>query len=154
MNRLEEYIQSWLKHRTVLNEILCLIKDEHMYFKPWEGAFSLSELTLHIANSMDMFVQTIKNGSFKISPVPNYETMDDVRRIVSDYTEKTKGDLATLRNQDLENMIGINGFYASGKVWLENAKDHEIHHKGQLFTYARMIGVEKLPFFLKQPEKR
>ncbi|WP_081825521.1 DinB family protein [Bacillus sp. UNC41MFS5] len=24
--------------------------------------------------------------------------------------------------------------------------DHEIHHKGQLFTYARLIGREKLPF--------
>lgn len=154
MNRLEEYTQSWLKHRMVLNELLSLIEDEHMHFKPWEGAFSLSELAVHIANSMDMFVQTVKNGSFKISPVPNYETMDDVRRIVGDYTEKTKQDLATLRNEHLNNVIEINYFYATGEIWLENAKDHEIHHKGQLFTYARMIGAENLPFFMKQPEKK
>jgi len=154
VNRLEEYIQSWLKHRTVLNELLSLIEDEHMHFKPWEGAFSLSELTVHIANSMDMFVQTVKNGSFRISTVPDYETMDDVRRIVGDYTEKTKQDLTTLRSEHLNNVIEFNGFYATGEIWLENARDHEIHHKGQLFTYARLIGAEKLPFFIKQPEKR
>ncbi|SIC68051.1 Uncharacterised protein [Mycobacteroides abscessus subsp. abscessus] len=37
-----------------------------------------------------------------------------------------------------------------GIVLLENAKDHEIHHKGQLFTYARLAGIEKLPFFVSR----
>ncbi|WP_182914758.1 DinB family protein [Paenibacillus thiaminolyticus] len=29
-------------------------------------------------------------------------------------------------------------------VWL--IIDHEIHHKGQLFVYARILGVQELPF--------
>ncbi|WP_349679045.1 MULTISPECIES: DinB family protein [Aneurinibacillus] len=32
--------------------------------------------------------------------------------------------------------------------------DHEVHHKGQLFLYARLIGIEKLPFFITQPPKQ
>ncbi|WP_249310414.1 DinB family protein [Bacillus sp. FJAT-49736] len=151
---MEEFTQSWLKHRTVLNQLLTLIDNEHMYFKPWEGAYTLSDLALHIASSMDMFVQAIKNGSFSMSGLPPYETMDDVRKIVLEFTEKTKQDLELLNELHLEKEIAFNHFYASGKTWLENARDHEIHHKGQLFTYARMIGVEKLPFFIIQPDRR
>ncbi|MED1206050.1 DinB family protein [Heyndrickxia acidicola] len=27
--------------------------------------------------------------------------------------------------------------------------DHEIHHKGQIFPYARLIGIEKLPEYIR-----
>jgi len=37
-----------------------------------------------------------------------------------------------------------------GMVLLESGKDHEIHHKGQLFTYARLLGIKSLPFFVNR----
>ncbi|WP_279401879.1 DinB family protein [Piscibacillus salipiscarius] len=31
--------------------------------------------------------------------------------------------------------------------YLQGMYEHEIHHKGQLFIYARMVGVKDVPFF-------
>ncbi|MEK4357699.1 DinB family protein [Paenibacillus sp. FSL M7-1455] len=59
-----------------------------------------------------------------------------------------------IQDEQLEKELEFNGYIGTGRLWLETAKDHEIHHKGQLFTYARMIGVEKLPFMMKQPPKK
>ncbi len=33
------------------------------------------------------------------------------------------------------------------KKYLLAMYDHEIHHKGQLFIYARLVGVKDVPFF-------
>ncbi|ERI09413.1 DinB family protein [Aneurinibacillus aneurinilyticus] len=158
MKKIDQYIQGWLRHRTVLLDLLDLIHNEHTHYKPWNDAFSLGALAVHIADSMDMFVQAVKNGKFTLPTASNqfnqFESMDDVRKIVAEYTEKTKIDLQALTDSHLEQVFEFNQFVASGQIWLDTAKDHEIHHKGQLFTYARLIGIEKLPFFIVQPPRR
>jgi uncharacterized damage-inducible protein DinB len=80
--------------------------------------------------------------------------MDDVRKIVREYTEKTKKDLQTLTDDHLDQTVQWGPYHAPGKMWLDIMRDHEIHHKGQLFVYARMVGMEQLPFFIVQPPKK
>jgi uncharacterized damage-inducible protein DinB len=82
-----------------------------------------------------------------------YQTMSDVRKIVYDLTEMTKEELKSITVKQLEQVIEVINIKCPGRYWLSNAKDHEIHHKGQLFTYARMVGVQGLPFFLTLPTK-
>ena len=84
----------------------------------------------------------------------DFETIEDIKNIISEYTEKTKSTLKILSDSDLEQQLAFNGFIASGKIWLSTMIDHEIHHKGQLFTYARLIGIDKLPSFIIQPQKQ
>ncbi|CAM3023534.1 DinB family protein [Paenibacillus sediminis] len=149
MGKIDGYVQGWLRHRSVLLELLQGIDNEHTHFKPWNQAYSLGSLAVHIVSSTDMFVQAVKNGEFVPPSASNpFETMDDVRRIVQEYTEKTKDELQSLTEDQLEQIVVVNQFSAPGKAWINTAKEHEIHHKGQLFTYTRMIGVEKVPFFL------
>jgi uncharacterized damage-inducible protein DinB len=150
-----EYFEHWVRHRKVLHGLVDLIGNEHIHYKPWNGAFSLGALTIHIAVSSDRFVQGIKNGEFTFSHSSNdFETIEDIKNIVSQYTEQTKSTFKILSDSDLEQQLAFNGFIASGKEWLGTMIDHEIHHKGQLFTYARLIGIDKLPFFIIQPPKQ
>lgn len=155
MSKIVEIHKEWLRHRLVLHELLELINDEHTYFKPWDNAFSMGSLAVHIATSMDMFVQAVKNGTFTPPTASNqFESMDEVRKIVREYTQKTRTDFQTLTNSHLEQVFEFNQFVAPGQIWLNTAKDHEVHHKGQLFTYARMVGITDVPFFIKQPPKK
>ncbi|KHF32701.1 DinB family protein [Paenibacillus sp. P1XP2] len=155
MKKLEEYIQEWLRHRLVLQDMVALIPDEHIGFKPWENAMPMGTLITHIVTSTDMFVKTVKNGMFtppaKINPC---ETMEEIGNVVRQLTEETRENLNSINDEQLEKEIEFNGFIGTGRLWLASAKDHEIHHKGQLFTYARMVGVENLPFMMKQPPKK
>ncbi|WP_408010018.1 DinB family protein [Pseudalkalibacillus sp. A8] len=155
MEKENEYFERWMCHRDVLHDILDLIGNEYIDYKPWKDAFSLGAMAIHIAVSSNTFVQSIKDGQFTLPSSSNqFETMDDIRNIVREYTEKTKSTFKILSDSDLNQQLVFNQFTASGKMWLNNMIDHEIHHKGQLFTYARLIGIEKLPFFIIQPPKQ
>ncbi|MDN4075107.1 MULTISPECIES: DinB family protein [Fictibacillus] len=151
---IEEYYNNWLKHRTVLHELLDQVGPEHVFFKPWSEGFSLGELAVHIVSSTDMFLATVKNGQFASPGTPrDFQTMDEVREIVQEFTHKSKRDFSVLKEADLNNEIDIFGYMAPGKYWIESLIDHEIHHKGQLFVYARMTGAEKVPFFKQLPSR-
>lgn len=146
------YVEAWLRHRLVLLELLELIGDEHVNFQPWDEALPLGKLALHIATAGEMFVQTVQAGEFRrIAPV-TCENMDDVRRVVSELTESTKNALSDLTDEQLNNVVAtaqIFGVDLPGKALIGAMRDHEIHHKGQLFVYARMVGV-KPPGFVKR----
>lgn len=64
MTWVEKYIEEWLRHRLVLQEMVALVPDEHIGFKPWENAISMGSLIIHIVTATDMFVKTVKNGTF------------------------------------------------------------------------------------------
>lgn len=154
MSTMDEVVDGWLKHRMVVHDLLELVEEEHVQFKPWDNASSLGDLAIHIATSMDMFVKTVKNGKFTPPQAEtDYKTMDDVREIVKKYTKITKQDLKSLSKSQLTDEVEFNKDIAPGSFWLSNAIDHEIHHKGQLFTYARMVGVKEVPFFMKHPSE-
>jgi uncharacterized damage-inducible protein DinB len=149
----ENYLQDWLRHRMVLHELIELFNDSHINFKPWDDAFPMGSLVVHIASTMDMFVKTVKNGIFTPPTINQYQTMDDVRKIVYDLTEVTQAELKSITDKQLEAELEIVSRLCTGSFWLSSAIHHEIHHKGQLFTYARMVGVQNLPFFARLPPK-
>ncbi len=75
--------------------------------------------------------------------------MEDVRKAVKDFTVKTKATYESLTDADLEaeNNSSHPKLQGAKKRYLTAMYDHEIHHKGQLFVYARMIGAKEVPFF-------
>lgn len=153
METMDEVIQEWKTHRLVLHDLLELVDDENKDFKPWDGAMSLGELALHIATSTDMFIKLVKTGEFTAPNEETYASMDDVRDLVKKYTDFNEHDLKMITKSQMTNKVDFNGQKAPGRTFLSMAIDHEIHHKGQLFTYIRMTGAEKMPSFVKSPSE-
>jgi uncharacterized damage-inducible protein DinB len=152
MGRAKQLMNQWLTHRLALEKLLQCVQDEHLGYKPWPGAMALAELAQHVVKSTDMFVIIAKTGQGKIG-VPDIEpceTAAQLNGIVSRFTEKTKATYDTLTDDELriEYDHPHPNFKGPREKILVLANDHEIHHKGQLFVYARMIGLEKLPFFI------
>lgn len=142
-------MNEWLQHRMVLEELLEKIDDAHIAFKPWDGAMTLGELALHIAGSTDMFVSMVKTEEFAAPDLPKCETMDDIREAVRDFTQKTIAKYESLCDEELEmeNSTSHPKLKGTKRNYLLAMYDHEIHHKGQLFIYARMVGIKDVPFF-------
>ncbi|GGH77659.1 putative damage-inducible protein DinB [Pullulanibacillus pueri] len=156
MTQVETMMQEWLRHRNVLEKVLMTLKDADMTFKPWEGAMTLGQLPVHIAYWSRAFVTLVKVGDAEFSQLiaaepkgNSYRTFDDVYQTVQAWTEETKAAYAALSDEDLEveNQSKIPNFNGPRKMFLTLMHDHEVHHKGQLFVYARMVGVQELPFF-------
>jgi uncharacterized damage-inducible protein DinB len=146
----KQMTNDWLQHRKVLEELLEQIDDTHIAFKPWDGAMTLGELALHIVVSNDSFVSMVRTEKFDIAEAPKCETMEDVRKVVRDFTQKTLAKYEDFTDEELEreNSASHPKLKGAKKNYLQAVYDHEIHHKGQLFTYARMAGIKAdLPFF-------
>lgn len=152
MSKAESFVTQWMRHRTVLLEVLDRLGEKDPQFKPWDGAMSLSELAAHIAGAGMMFVNSVQTGRLAppASAPKTPQTMEETRRLVRDLTEQTRTAMAALTDEQLEATVDASmlGFQAPGKVLLHSMREHEIHHKGQLFVYARMVGVKELPFFV------
>ncbi|MFT9850148.1 DinB family protein [Aneurinibacillus sp. REN35] len=149
MGQSKQMMNEWLTHRNVLEELLESIGDEHIDFRPWEGALTLGELALHIAGWNDVFVSMVKTEEFASPDIPECKTMEDVRKAVKDFTKKTKATYESLTDADLEaeNKSSHPKLQGAKKRYLIAMYDHEIHHKGELFIYARMTGAKEVPFF-------
>lgn len=148
MNRVEALKAGWWSHRRVLQNVLEMVPADQVKFAPWEGALSLGALAIHAAD--DFFYRFVHTGvPERFAPV-EWSTMDDVKRIVQDRTDNTNSIFAALTDADLEKILEMPqmGIKGPGAMYLTIAKEHEIHHKGQLFVYARMVGVQEPPFFI------
>lgn len=151
MGQAELLMNEWQTHRKVLEQLLQLIPDEHVDFKPWEDAMTLSELAQHIVLSAEMFLALAKTGRNDIKTPATAEctTMEEVRRIVHESTVRAKELYTSLTDEDLRTEFDHPHPNLKGprRKLAVLVNDHEIHHKGQLFIYARMIGIHPVPFF-------
>ncbi|MFC5451802.1 DinB family protein [Paenibacillus aestuarii] len=151
MSNIEAYVQQWLSHRKVVHQMLEEVNSEQLQFKPWENGMSFSQLVQHITNAMGMFATTVKNGTYTPgAKSQEFRSVAELQAKVAADTEQTEAILRSLTAEDLERPIEFFGHTLPGSVLLQNAKDHEIHHKGQLFIYLRLLGIEKVPFFVSR----
>lgn len=153
MSQGEKFAKLFLSHRTVVEDILQKVPDDKFDLKPWPGALSLGELAVHMADSAQRFAGWVKSGSAEKFESLTDWTPDAVRTYVHERTEQTVEAMKSTSDEAMEALVQTKQLFGvdlPGKVLLNSMRDHEIHHKGQLFVYARMAGVEEMPFFINR----
>ncbi|MCY0876173.1 MAG: DinB family protein [Firmicutes bacterium] len=152
MTRVQAMMGDWLRHRAVLPDILGRVDAEKVDFAPWEGALTLGKLAVHMVTSTHFFLTAIQTGEFTRAESPAFTTMDDVKRIVQEYTDASKKVYESLTDDQLNEILDASfmGMKAPKLAFLSAMKDHEVHHKGQMFVYARMAGATEMPFFISR----
>lgn len=155
MTNVDSLLLRWERHRSVTQEVFQMMKDEHLSFQPWENSMSIQTLALHMAISSHMFVKSIHMKEF-LPPdpkdIPDIQSIEGLNQFLFEMTEKTKDIFISLTEEDLEEEIDVTrmlGRNITGKSMLHILLEHEIHHKGQLFVYARILGLDPLPLFMK-----
>lgn len=147
----ERLVRLFLMHRQVTQELADRMPDDRVDFKPWDGAKTFGELVTHMATAHRMFV-TIARGETWRRPDPASLPKDlpAIRALLRETTEKDVADIRNLSDEQLDARVtGIMNLTMPASSWLHSGRDHEIHHKGQLFVYVRMNGVEP-PFFVQR----
>ncbi|MEC0303715.1 DinB family protein [Terribacillus saccharophilus] len=149
MSKTAYWKESWLQHRNVLIQLIDQIEDGHLDFKPWEEAMTLRDMVLHVAGSSNMFVNMVKTETMTPPTLPEVHTMDDLKQAVKLFTDQTAQAFDNITDEELalENESKIPSMQGKKELYLQGMYDHELHHKGQLFIYARLVGATDLPFF-------
>ncbi len=130
-------------HRT--QRIVSLFLDEHLTYRPVPEMKSLCELALHVAGSYQYLHRGIitddwtrKNCLNIDTPLPIKSLVDIVKR----ECEFVKQSLSSRPDERLQQIVTPLNIQMSLWVWIQQTADHETHHRGQLYVYVRLCGIE------------
>ncbi len=152
MSRAKRILNHWLMHRSVTLELARRIPAGKLDFRPCDGVMSVRELISHIATSNHFFVLGVREGRFTWDLRPQGAGDGDPAALLRQYTEQDAEFIRSLTDEQLQAPVDGGEVFRMtlpASAWLSTMIDHEVHHKGQLFTYARMLGLKDLPFFVQ-----
>lgn len=140
----EPLAAQFLDHRSVTRDLAARIPEELSGFRPWDGARSTVELVNHIAVSHHTLLGiALGRGVQRPDPATLPQDLPSARRLLDELTDTDAGLLREItRAQLTAAREGIHGRAHPGEFWVRFGREHEAHHKGQLFTYCRMNGTE------------
>ncbi|GEO27627.1 hypothetical protein AAC03nite_34120 [Alicyclobacillus acidoterrestris] len=151
MTKAQTFLQQFMAHRSVLPDLIATMKDKDLSFRPWDGAMTTADLVWHILSVSHSMASAAATGQFeRITDKPDLTTIEGVQRIVRERTDELHNLIDAIPDEQLDATIELFGNQVPASAALQLLKDHEIHHKGQLFVYARMCGAEQMPMFIKR----
>lgn len=144
------YINKFLAHREVTRSLVNKLYPAHYNYQPTATSMTAEELVIHMLDSFHQFVCLAAQSPYQ----KLYDETEQVNllELVDRYTDTSLKLLESFDDEMLEAAIDAN--YLLGKelpAWklIEEAIEHEINHKGNLFVYMREIGYKQLPMYVK-----
>ena len=155
-NLLEEALESWEDARIGALEEARNIPEKHWDFRPTPETRSVRELVVHILEVAMLMTGelTRPDTNFRRHPWPKMLAT----YAKPAYEARSRGELLKLMRSQLK--AGMRQFNQAGELhmlqyierfdgkqgtrlaWLHHGIAQEMYHRGQLTTYARLIGIE------------
>ncbi|MZQ86301.1 DinB family protein [Paenibacillus sp. 5J-6] len=145
----QKILKGWKMHHNSAVQLVDSLPETSGSWSPWDGGMTTLELVHHLAWTPEFFFAQIEKREMNIPPVPS--TIAEARELVKRLTTVTEQKLNEYTDSKLQDIatININGVDLTEPVeeMFYRLIAHEAHHKGQLFVYARILGV-KPPFYV------
>lgn len=140
-----EYAAAFLNHREPLLELLEMIPADQGEFKMYPGGLSIRQQVDQLF-SFDASVLGALTGT-----EINAESSSDLGIAIARLRQATPqiaGLLGAMTTEQLETPLEVDGVTRKVYQWLDFVREHEVHHKGQLWIAARMLNIEP-PYYIK-----
>ncbi len=136
----ENYSRSFMLHRNALTLLLDKIPDDQGDFKAWDEGMSFKSTADHLSSSTNYVISTIQGQApEKLEPSADYAAAKAQLQTTTTAMQKALADLSEEQLNSTVNVLG--GRDMPLYSFIDFMREHEAHHKGQLWTMARMIGV-------------
>lgn len=143
----QEYTQALEMHRAPLLELLAQIPTDKGTFTAWEGGRSFIQITDHLKLT-NLRLLAMMAGEKPGTAEPSID-LASARAELETASAKLTDTVAQLSSEQLGNVVeAFGGMKMPVYKLLDFAREHDAHHKGQLWTMARMVGVQP-PMFVK-----
>jgi len=143
----KEYATLFELHRGALVELLDRIPARHGDASAWDGGMTVTQLVDHLYSTSAGVVDMLSGGTWQRQE-PSMALGDAVARLHGS-TARVVDKLSGMTDEDLRAEVTVFG----GARWpayrlVDFHREHEAHHKGQLWVMARLIGIDP-PFFVR-----
>ncbi|MGE5674577.1 MAG: DinB family protein [Mycobacterium leprae] len=125
---------------------------EHLEWKPAGGIRTCADWLRHLGQMEDWWIQSVVQGRPDFRPLPRHALGE--RREMLAYLDFTRGQTEALLQEWPAAMLGetrrVPGPFRGGPTgpdvtlhWImHNIFTHEVHHRGQIYLYLRLMGIE------------
>ncbi len=144
MANLDNFIKNWRRIHKQTKKILVLTPDDKYDWKPAETSMPLGELANHFSVAEWLLAETVFTGKLPTERPEPHKSTDE---LVAAF-DKTHDDLVAkvraMSPEQLEEEVALFGpdQKMTRMALLNIMTEHEIHHRGQLYVYLRILGCE------------
>lgn len=146
---IEPFLDYLAKVRERTERVIAAIPPDRIEWTYAPGRFTLGDLVRHLA-SIERFM-FVENACGRLSSYPGHgrELADGYENVVA-YSRRLHAEsvalLAGLSPEDLaRRCMTPGGASLPAWKWLRSMAEHHIHHRGQIYIYLGVLGVEKTP---------
>jgi uncharacterized damage-inducible protein DinB len=142
--KLSEMFSHWEQVRNDLLKTIGQFKEEELTFIPFDGAWPVGQIMLHIADCEDNWLHGVIRGEFKPwiwYPLADHSTKADIVDMLDKARARTIPFLEGLGEGNLdEKFTNPNGDQFTMRWIIWHVLEHEIHHRGELSLILGLLG--------------
>lgn len=144
------FFKHWDRVNDITLRLIKQIPEDKLDLKPTPKNFSAKELMVHTYHCERVFAETSVTGKAAIEDFqkpeympPQINTVDELYQYAKEVHEITNEKVASMSNEELITKM-VKAPWGDMPVFyhINGAYEHLWHHRGQLYIYLRMAGVE------------
>jgi uncharacterized damage-inducible protein DinB len=140
------YVPLYESEHPVTQSIIGAIPAEKGDYRPDSIVRNAMDLAWHIAVAEDRFMNAVASGAFKFENSARPESVRTSADVLGWYKDRFRANLDLLKATPADRLvlpIDFRGLFTRPAVlFLQTGIGHSIHHRGQLSTYLRPMGVK------------
>jgi len=139
----EHFVSNWNRIHKQTARALQAAADDKLDWRPKEDMFTLRELVRHIPEAENHIVRSALAGAMQERELDlsNSSVAEIVETFQANHARLAE-EVSKLTLDQLNEEIEAFGRKMRRIVLLWGMTEHEIHHRGQLFTYYRLAGIQ------------
>lgn len=141
------FFENWDRIHKQTLKVIAVAPVEKFDWSPAESSMTLGELVCHFPESERFLVGVITGQEIDKSDLCVLKTPAEVIDAFDRIHELCKKAVSDLPDSELEVTIPFGGSTITKRLLLNGMCEHEIHHRGQLYTYVRCAGIVPPPLF-------
>jgi len=138
----ERFVSNWNRIHKDTSRVLRAAPDDKLDWRPKEDMFTMRELIGHISQAEVVLVRSALAGTGQKVPFDSSRSAEEIAAAFDTQHEELVGEVSTLTAEQWREEVEFHGNRMRRGVLLSFVTEHEIHHRGQLYTYYRLAGVQ------------
>ncbi|HET9531310.1 MAG TPA: DinB family protein [Blastocatellia bacterium] len=141
--QIQSFVSSWNRIHKQTARVIAAAPPDKLEWRPAEGMFTLRELITHIPEAELSLARTALAGSMQKAELDfSNSSVEEIVKTFDTNHEQLAEEVSRLTPEQVDEEIEAFGRKMPRRVLLHVLTEHEIHHRGQLFTYLRLAGVK------------
>ncbi|MEO0471887.1 MAG: DinB family protein [Bacteroidota bacterium] len=151
ITNISEFMPWYAKVKGRTHRLFACIPPEQIEWRHREGSFSFGDIIRHLATiERFMYAETVQGNPSRY-PGCGTDLAEGYEATIAFYEschEESMAIFSQLTEADLMKKCQTPaGTPITTWKWLRAMTEHEIHHRGQLYTYLSMLGIESPPIY-------